>query len=158
MVINNLSFRAPSDAELLEVARFSFENFVKELARSSGQPESLLREKYGAPPSHRSENDFWLLIEHGKKRVGFVWFEINPKERSAFGWDIYLEPEFRSKGIGRYVMQMCGEELLRHGIHSVKICVFEHNKIARRLYESLGFIEEKFDEQRRQFTLSLKLN
>jgi ribosomal protein S18 acetylase RimI-like enzyme len=90
--------------------------------------------------------------------VGFVWFQIIPKENSAFGWDIYLEQEFRSKGIGRHVMQKCGEELLQRGISFAKICVFEHNEIARRLYESLGFTIEKFDEQRRQFTLILKLS
>lgn len=54
-------------------------------------------------------------------------------------------------------MKLCGEYLLRNGIDLVKICVYEHNQIARALYESFGFKAEKFDEQRRQFTLVLAL-
>jgi ribosomal protein S18 acetylase RimI-like enzyme len=68
-----------------------------------------------------------------------------------------LEPQFRSQGIGRKVMTECGKKLNTLGIESVEICVFEHNEIARRLYASLGFREKKFDDQRRQFTLSLNI-
>ena len=157
MNIKDIHLRAPSDSEFIEVARFSFENFAQELSRSSGEPEAAIKEKIGSPPVHRSENDIWLIIECDGRRAGFVWFQVIPEENSAFGWDIFIEPEFRSKGIGRYVMQKCGEELRQRGISSVRICVFEHNFIARRLYETLGFRVEKYDEQRRQYTLNLKL-
>ncbi len=135
----------------------SFDNFLTETARSSNQPGEVLKEKLGGAPRCRSENDIWLLIENNNQRVGFVWFQIIPKEKSAFGWDIYLEPEYRSKGIGRYVMKKCQEELIGRGIESVKICVFEHNEISRRLYESFGFTVESFNDQRRQFSLVMSL-
>jgi len=154
----NINLRSPTDFEFLEVAQISFENFVLETAQSSGESVESLKEKFGGPPIKRSEKDFWFLVEVNNLRVGFVWFQIIEKENLAFGWDIYLEQGYRSKGIGRYVMKKCGEELLSKGIQSAKICVFEHNEIARKLYESLGFVVEKFDEQRRQFTLKLDLD
>lgn len=152
-----VTLREPSDAEFKQLAEFSFENFVLESSRSSGEPIESLKSKLGGPPLDRRPNDVWLIIESADKRVGFVWFEKDAERKSAFGWDIYLETEFRSKGIGRRAMKLCGEFLLRSSIDFVKICVYEHNTIARTFYESLGFKTENFDEQRRQYTLKLAL-
>jgi ribosomal protein S18 acetylase RimI-like enzyme len=93
------------------------------------------------------------LIERSGQRIGFVWFETRVDESTAFGWDIYLEPEFRSQGVGRHVLQLCAEMLFLKGIRTVKLCVYEHNQVARSLYQSLGFEVEKFDQERRQYTL-----
>ncbi len=153
----NIRIREPTHSEFLEVANFSFEHFVSETAVSSGESVNAIKEKLGGPPINRSGNDIWLLVEQADKRIGFVWFQIIQKDNSAFGWDIFLEPEHRSKGIGRFVMQSCGKELVSRGVQFAKICVFEHNQIARKLYESLGFTVENFDEQRRQFTLVLNV-
>ena len=95
------------------------------------------------------------MIEKKHKKIGFIWIELRPEEKSSFGYDIFLEDEYRSQGIGRYVMQLCGNELIKMGIDSVKICVFEHNYIARKLYDSIGFKVEKIDDARKQYTLSL---
>ncbi|MBK9324399.1 MAG: GNAT family N-acetyltransferase [Bdellovibrionaceae bacterium] len=83
------------------------------------------------------------MIEKDEKQVGFIWVQLRPEEKSSFGYDIYLEPGFRSQGIGRQVMSLCGKKLKTLGIDSVEICVFEHNEIARRLYDSLGFKTKK---------------
>jgi len=97
------------------------------------------------------------LIENDKKQVGFVWVQLRPEEKSSFGYDIYLEPNFRSLGIGRQAMRLCGQKLKTLDVDTVEICVFEHNEIARKLYDSLGFKTKQFDEQRQQYTLSLSL-
>lgn len=86
-----------------------------------------------------------------------MWVQLKPEDKSAFGFDIHLEPEFRSLGIGRHIMNLCGKKLKDMGIKTVGICVFEHNEIARKLYDSLGFKIVKFNEQRRQFTLEISL-
>lgn len=149
--------RELSQEEFLEIAHFSFENFVSETAKSTGESPLALRNKLGGAPTKICDGDVWLLVEKDKKQLGFVWFQLKPQERSAFGYDIYLKPEFRSQGIGRKVMKLCGEKLKALGVDTVEICVFEHNEIARRLYNSLGFKIKGFDEKRRQFTLALSL-
>ncbi len=150
--------REPSHEEFLQVSQISFENFVNETAKSTGQSPLVLKEKLGGSPTKIWDDDLWLLIEKDKKQVGFIWVQLKPQEKSSFGYDIYLEPEFRSRGIGRHVMGLCGQKLKKLGIDSVEICVFEHNTVARKLYESLGFMIKKFDEERRQFTLTLNLH
>ncbi len=153
--LTDVVIREPSLEEFLEIAQFSYINFVNETARSTGEAVSVLMEKYGGPPLDRRKNDIWFLIEKNQKKIGFIWIELRSEEKSSFGYDIFLEDDYRSQGIGRYVMQLCGNELTIMGIDSVKICVFEHNYIARKLYDSLGFKIEKFDEARNQYTLIL---
>jgi ribosomal protein S18 acetylase RimI-like enzyme len=152
-----LRLREPSFSEFLEVAKFSFDQYVNETAKSSGEYVEAVRAKVGGPPTERSANHLWFLVELAGVRIGFVWFEMIPQKNSAFGWDIYLEPRYRAKGVGKWVMQSCAQELIERGVGSAKICVFEHNEIARKLYTSLGFIVESFDEARKQYTLILNL-
>lgn len=149
--------REPSQEEFLKIARFSFENFVSETAKSKGECPQILKDKLGGAPTKICDSDLWLLVEKDKKQMGFIWVQLKSEERSAFGYDIYLDPEFRSQGIGRKVMRLCGKKLKALGIDNIEICVFEHNEIARRLYNSLGFSIKEFDENRRQFTLTLSL-
>ncbi|KYG66498.1 hypothetical protein AZI86_05475 [Bdellovibrio bacteriovorus] len=156
-MIESIVVREPSEQEFLDLARFSYENFILGMAKSSGQSAEELRKQMGGPPILRSEADHWLMVTQNNKKVGFVWFQLNNDNKSAFGMDIFLEPEFRNQGIGRHVLNLCAQRLAELGIKTAKICVFEDNAIARSLYKSLGFETESFDEARRQFTLSMDL-
>ena len=53
--------REPSSEEFLEIARFSYNNFVNETARSTGETVSVLMEKFGGPPLDRRKNDIWFF-------------------------------------------------------------------------------------------------
>ncbi len=149
--------RKPSPEEFLKVAEFSFNGFINELAASSNESPAEVRARIEGPPLTMGENDIWLLVEKNSQQVGFLWVQIDPEKKSAFGFDIHLEPEFRSMGIGRHIMQLCGEQLKELGIDKVEICVFEHNEIARKLYASLGFKVTNYSEKRRQFSLEIGL-
>lgn len=153
----NIHLRTPNSIEFLKVAEFSFDNFVRETAKSTGQNFDVLKDRLGSAPNKIRQNDVWYLIEEDDMQIGFLWIQLKPESKAAFGYDIYLEPQFRSQGIGRKVMIESGKKLNDLGIESVEICVFEHNQIARHLYASLGFKKKNFDEVRRQFTLALDL-
>lgn len=155
---SEMELRTPTTAEFLEIAKFSFDNFVNETAISTGDSVEVLKEKLGGPPLEIGEQSLWYTVNYLNERVGFIWIELDKPNKTAFGYDIYLEPMYRSRGIGRRVMELCGLELKNHCIRSVKICVYHHNQIARSLYSSLGFIIEKYDEERKQYTLKLDLD
>lgn len=67
----------PSVAEFQQLAELSFENFVSESSRSSGESIESLKSKLGGPPLNRRPEDVWLIIESAGKRVGFVWFKTD---------------------------------------------------------------------------------
>lgn len=157
MELTKIKLREPSEIEFKKIAQFSFENFVIESAKSSGKTVEELKSYLGNTSNQIYENDIWRVIESNTQQIGFLWVKLDPKKMTAFGYDIYLDPEFRSKGVGRIVMNKIGEEIKKRGYSSVTICVFEENKIARALYASIGFHEIKFDESRRQYHLQINL-
>ena len=136
--------------EFIFYCNFSFENYLRETSKSSGQDIESLRLKIGGPPDNPSDNDLWLVVNFNNQNIGFVWVQLRPKLKEAFGYDIYLNEDFRSKGIGHDVMIKCGDILLQLGISKVKICVFHENIIARKLYSSLGFKEVGFNPEHKQ--------
>lgn len=149
--------REMTDDEFKRYCRFSFENFVVESAKSSGRPIEEVRKRVGNGPDSRSVNDLWLIVLVRNEEAGFVWFQHRRDLNEAFGYDIFLKPKFRSQGIGRETIKHCAEFVRNHGILRVKVCVFEDNKIARSLYQSLGFKEIGFNSERRQHTLELTI-
>lgn len=76
-------------------------------------------------------------------------------EGKAFGYDIHLDERYRGKGFGRSVMLEGRKLLKKHNVTTLEICVFEENKVARNLYESLGFTEVQVDSARRQHRLQI---
>ena len=155
--IMKVQFHTPTSTEFLEVSEFSFNNYITETAKSMNVPIFALREQLGGAPKKISENDIWYLIELDNNPIGFIWVQIIETTKTAFGYDIYLNPEFRSQGIGRQVMIEFGKLLQSRGVFSIEICVYEHNTIARKLYESLGFVPKEYNEKRRQYTLAIDL-
>lgn len=75
----------------------------------------------------------------------------------AFGWDIYINEEFRSQGIGRQIMLSVAPMLAEYNVHKIQICVLAGNLIARKLYASLGFKEIDFNETNKRYTLEADL-
>lgn len=149
--------RETSLDEFERFSKFSFENFANEMAKSMGKPVSDVVSDLGGPPAEISSEDVWLTILNCKVPIGFIWLRLTDKTGEAFGYDIYLEPEFRSQGIGRLAMMKSQETLKLRGIQRVRICVFAHNHIARALYASLGFREVMFDSGRNQHHLEIVL-
>lgn len=136
MNLEAIILKKPNQQEFLKIAEFSFANFIRETAESSGQSVDELKNKLGSPPSEMSENDLWYVVEYMDINIGFLWIKLGNKNSLAFGYDIYLDLDFRSKGIGRHIMKLCGKELKNLGFKVINICVFEGNKVARQLYES----------------------
>ena len=155
--INDLVIHEMHDSEFKRYCQFSFENFVADSARSAGKTVEELRPHLGKGPDTRSENDLWLIVLFQNKEAGFVWLQTNPLKNESFGYDIFLKPEYRSQGIGRLTMNGCLKLLRERRINRVKICVFQENSIARKLYDSLGFKEIDFNPERRQYMLELAI-
>ncbi len=156
MTTPSLSLAKMNSDEFIEFSKFSFESYISETSKSSGIDIQTLKQKVGGPPKEVRENDLWLAIKIQNEDIGFLWVEIK-EDGEAFGWDIYLNENYRSKGIGRKVMLETGKILNEYNINRIKICVVEDNKIARALYSSLGFQEIHFNESHRRYTLELPL-
>jgi ribosomal protein S18 acetylase RimI-like enzyme len=55
--------------------------------------------------------------------------------------DIYVEPEFRNRGIGTGLLAFCEKLAKTKGAGSIRLETNADNRAARKLYEKAGFVE-----------------
>ncbi|HYS73598.1 MAG TPA: GNAT family N-acetyltransferase [Thermoplasmata archaeon] len=67
---------------------------------------------------------------------------VFPKDRHIGGIGIAIQDGWREAGLGRRLMERILEWMRARGFAKAELAVFATNVRARRLYESLGFIEE----------------
>ena len=154
-----VELREMSDEDFQIYHQISFRNFVRASARAARKTEELILKSVGQPPSTRSANDLWYIAQTDQGPQGFLWVQLRPEHgNSAFGYDIYVNEDARSRGVGRAMIKQATAMLKRRGVSKLHICVFEDNAIAHKLYASLGFKETAYNAERNQFTLALDLN
>ncbi len=73
--------------------------------------------------------------------VGRAWVALDgPGGSGPWVFHIEVVPEQRGKGYGRALLEAVEQETARHGGQSLTLNVFADNAVARRLYESAGYL------------------
>jgi ribosomal protein S18 acetylase RimI-like enzyme len=101
----------------------------------------------GVAPSHRAIHDrivqaIALPTAFATVHVGatVAGFGLGVGERGAVGlYDIVIRPEFRGRGFGRAITRALMQWGREGGASSAYLTVFDANRVALALYETLGF-------------------
>jgi len=95
------------------------------------------------PGGRPSTRQLVFVIEADGEPVGDLWLAERDDTRQPclFVYDIRLEDAARGRGYGKAAMLLAEEEARRRGLDRVALNVFGRNKVARRLYLSLGYEE-----------------
>lgn len=84
----------------------------------------------------------WLVLADGVP-AGYIalcrGFSIEFDGFDAFVDEFYLDPAFRGRGIGKFVLETIKSEARRRQINALHLEVARDNQRARRLYRSAGF-------------------
>ncbi len=130
-------------AEVMEIERRSFPN---------PWPESAYRNeiRYGTDslfyilqphqePSPATWRDRLLKRRQGRRSpvVGYVGMRLFPGE--AHITTIAVHPEWRGRGLGKYILLMAIQRALQHRVRFVTLEVRASNRVAQQLYTGLGF-------------------
>lgn len=83
-------------------------------------------------------------LVNADKVVGFAMYEKR-KDGSAYIWRVMVEAEHQGRGLGRRLMELLLDELQDAGLRPVFISHRPENRVAARLFESLGFFEVDFE-------------
>jgi ribosomal protein S18 acetylase RimI-like enzyme len=83
----------------------------------------------------------WIVAD--EKRAGFVLFGLEahrflPRFNGMI-YELYIEPEFRRRGIAQIVAREAIQELQSKSPSKIQLEVMEGNRAAAALWESLGF-------------------
>lgn len=91
-----------------------------------------------------TEKDCVWICEDGDKIVGFLLLMHRSEETAQFRY-FYLEPEYRSIGLGNKLMQLFMDSLKEKGYKSAYLWTTNEQVTATKLYERYGFelTEEK---------------
>ena len=86
-----------------------------------------------------------LTAGNGSVTVGYILTNISTdyffdvSEPFCLISDLFVQPEFRRRGIGRRLVLECLERTKAKGFASVRLNVLPENKSAIKLYKKLGF-------------------
>jgi len=126
----------------------SVDRQAEDRAQISGRPVSvertalnemvpLLLPDGAETPGHA----FWVAQSPSNDLVGGLWLGPGPgmSEDERFLFDIYVEPEHRGRGVGRWMLETALKRTREQGFTRVALHVLRDNVPALSLYRSLGF-------------------
>jgi ribosomal protein S18 acetylase RimI-like enzyme len=100
---------------------------------------SSTRSLYSSPES-LGKGDYWLAVYHGKELIGSL--RVEKYQDTYVIREVVVSPEYRGKGIGRRMMEHI-LTFLKPKDTPIFLYVNAENKIAVKLYTSLGFVLRK---------------
>jgi ribosomal protein S18 acetylase RimI-like enzyme len=96
------------------------------------------------PQGNKTENHyFFQVMKSDLESIGYVWYEVQ-KPSTLFLFDIEIYESYRGQKFGEQVMRELEDQAKDHALESIELHVFGHNKIARNLYEKMGFEPTNF--------------
>ncbi len=122
--------------------------YAEHIAASGAMPAAAAREKaerdsarsFSAGFETRGQHVFRLLAE--KVAVGWLWLGVpgpDPDPLMAWVFQVEVAPEYRGRGYGRMAMLLAEDEARARGMTSLGLNVHGQNRVARSLYDSLGY-------------------
>ena len=84
-------------------------------------------------------NKVYIVAKQNEEIVGFAGFMRNLLEVEIM--NIVVKKNCRGKGIGKLLLQKMIEKAKNDGAREIFLEVNENNKIARQLYQNVGFAE-----------------
>lgn len=140
----------PMSEELFhKYLRMSLKTYAEEHVKAGnwGESTSIQRAeeqiKELLPLGIQTEGHHFLRIfeEITKEEVGVIWFsEVeNENDRNVFLYDLNVDEQYRSQGYGKQAMYALEQRIAELGATSIYLHVFAHNKIAKSLYDGLGY-------------------
>lgn len=110
---------------------------VEALEKSRKAHDDLL------PQGAATSGQHLYTILDGNKGIGWVWMsgDSGAAGGSGFIFDLFVESEYRRRGVAERAMLLLEEEARRMKIGRLSLHVFGNNSPARTLYTKLGYKE-----------------
>jgi ribosomal protein S18 acetylase RimI-like enzyme len=93
------------------------------------------------PQGVKTENNdlFRIRVEESGEKIGTLWMKHETPRPQGFIYDFVIDETQRGKGYGCQSMLALEDVAKELGIESLALHVFTKNKVAKGLYESLGY-------------------
>jgi len=137
------------DDEFVAWAAAAKAGYAASIEEHGGYPHEAAQQKADAdfaqlmPDARVPDGHAVFLIEVGGSVVGRLWTAERESDvgHVLFVYEVAVDEQARSRGLGRLAMEFAEEEARRRGLPRVALNVFGGNDAARGLYGSLGYRE-----------------
>jgi len=130
--------------EFRQYISYAIEDYAKDKIASGNWSEDeaidLSRESFERllPNGEKTENNHLSSIFHDDILVGMIWISQKaPNE--VFIYDFVIFEQYQGQGYGKKAMKEAEIIAKQLGMNKIGLNVFGHNKIARGLYEKMGY-------------------
>ena len=143
-----MRIRTGTDKDLPFLSRMLFEAFFWSPGHDRPTLEEFLRDpRFQLLGNWGRPGDLSVIAEVDGMPVGAAWCRLWTAENHSYGYvdavtpelGMAVDPECRSRGIGRALLRTLIEELRSQGVPALSLSVDPSN-FARQLYESEGFV------------------
>jgi GNAT superfamily N-acetyltransferase len=145
---SKLALRPMSRAEWDEWVPRQMAGYAEHIAASGAMPEADAWQKAKNDTARAFHAGFETpgqlvyRILAGDEGVGWLWLAVpgpDPDRQMAWVMNIEVDPAYRGRGYGREAMLLAEGEARSHRMTSLGLNVHGQNKVARSLYDSLGY-------------------
>ncbi len=93
------------------------------------------------PEGIQTKNHYLYTLYDNDQAVGLIWLcaNVDRPTKNGFIFELYVDESQRGKGYGKEAMLLIEEKARDLGLKSIGLHVFGSNKIARNLYEGIGY-------------------
>jgi ribosomal protein S18 acetylase RimI-like enzyme len=148
-VTSEPKLRPLRDDEYLAWRRAVTDGYAEEIETLADTPRAAARAKAETDmattlPQGLATPAHWIFaLELGGQRVGQLWLAERTMDgrRVMYVYDVEVDEIHRGAGLGRAAMLLAEAQARARGIGRVELNVFGGNAVARRLYQSLGYVE-----------------
>jgi ribosomal protein S18 acetylase RimI-like enzyme len=91
----------------------------------------------------KPRQDAYYLASDGELSLGFSMLRGFDEGYAIPSFGIFVDHEHHGRGVGRKLTAWTVEQARGRGCPAVRLTVYAGNVAARRLYESLGFVEQE---------------
>jgi ribosomal protein S18 acetylase RimI-like enzyme len=93
------------------------------------------------PQGIQTKNQYLYTLYDEDQSVGLIWLRANVDRPTKDGFilELYVDEKQRGKGYGKQAMLLIEEKARGLGLKSIGLHVFGVNKVARNLYEAVGY-------------------
>jgi len=105
------------------------------LEKSRQQTERFL------PQGLQTKDNYLYTLRDNDQYIGMIWFkaDLDRPLKSGFIFDVRIDDKFRGKGYGKEIMLLIEEKARELDIKRIGLHVFGYNKVAKNLYERIGY-------------------
>jgi len=139
-------FNKASDAEVIKLQDHLISFYSQELVKAGLFPDGVSALQAAKEEVLQEATDaklrFFYLASDECEETHFGYIAYSIDSETAYIESLYLDQEYRGRGLGKEVLHLLEKELRGMGINVVKLYVFAHNKAAFNLYQKMGYVIE----------------